>query len=57
MTFGKVETRKVTALQAGLAGALFGLGLAMCLAVFLVRRQRPTSGPVQKAPKEAQPVG
>jgi hypothetical protein len=56
ITFGKAEVRKVTGLQAGLAGGLFGLGLAMCLAVFLVRRQRPAPGPPPRTVKESEPV-
>ena len=54
VTFGKVKPRKVTGLQAGLAGGLFGLGLAMCLAVLLIRRQgRPAAPPTKttKAPE------
>ena len=51
VTFGEAEARRVTSLQAGLAGGLFGLGLAMCLAVFLIRRQRPpaTDRPQERA--------
>jgi hypothetical protein len=52
VTFGKVEARRVTTLQAGIAGVLFGLGLAMCLAVILIRRQNPSQAPkVTKAPE------
>ncbi|MGH9278587.1 MAG: sialidase family protein [Acidimicrobiales bacterium] len=39
VTFGEESSYKVTGWQAGLAGLLFGLGVAMCLAVFMVRRQ------------------
>jgi hypothetical protein len=39
VTFGKAKAHRVTGFEAGLAGVLFGLGLAMCLAVLLVRRQ------------------
>ena len=58
VTFGEPKAdRKVTPLQAGLAGGLFGLGIAMCLAVLLFRRQNPPRAPEQKKVKEAEPVG
>ncbi len=56
ITFGEVAPRKVTALQAGLAGGLFGLGLAMCLAVILVRRQRRVPGPGTEPVRQPEPV-
>ena len=49
VNFGEAEAARVTSLQAGLAGGLFGLGLAMCLAVLLIRRQRP---PAPERPQE-----
>ncbi|MEW6155062.1 MAG: sialidase family protein [Actinomycetota bacterium] len=55
VSFGTTEPRRVTALQAGLAGGLFGLGIAMCLAVFLFRRQNPA--PETKPARQEQPVG
>ena len=57
VTFGETEARKVTPVQAGFAGVLFGLGLAMCLAVILFRRQNPSPGPQPKKAKEEAPVG
>ena len=36
VTFGEAEPRKVTGFQAGVVGVLVGLGLAMCLAVYLI---------------------
>ncbi|MGH9222595.1 MAG: sialidase family protein [Acidimicrobiales bacterium] len=57
VTFGEPAGRKVTPLQAGLAGGLFGLGIAMCLAVLLFRRQNPPKAPEQKKVKEEAPVG
>ena len=56
VTFGEAATRKVTTLQAGLAGGLFGLGLAMCLAVVLIRRQRPPA-PEPRPDRAKAPVG
>jgi hypothetical protein len=51
VTFGEAAAaRRVTSLQAGLAGALFGLGLAMCLAVLLVRRQAPPAAERRSEP-------
>ncbi len=41
VTFGKDASNRVTGFQAGVVGGLVGLGLSMCLAVFLVRRQNP----------------
>ena len=56
VTFGTVKPRKVTGIQAGLAGGLFGLGLAMCLAVILIRRQDKGPKPPAKAEKAPEPV-
>src|SRR5215210_6142137 len=41
VTFGAPAPRRVTGFQAGVVGVLIGLGLAMCLAVYLARRQNP----------------
>jgi len=41
VTFGKSEARRVTGFQAGVVGVLLGLGLAMCLALFLTRGPTP----------------
>ncbi|MDQ3897021.1 MAG: glycoside hydrolase [Actinomycetota bacterium] len=55
VTFGDVEPRRVTGFQAGVVGVLVGLGLAMCLALYLTRRQNPPATrpprPVTKAPE------
>lgn len=55
VTFGKAKSRHVTSFQAGLVGVLLGLGLAMCLALILNRRQHPpapsTPALVDKAPE------
>jgi hypothetical protein len=39
--FGKLQARKVTPFQTGVAGLLLGFGIAMCLAAWLVRRRPP----------------
>ena len=58
ITFGEpAAERRVTPLQAGLAGGLFGLGIAMCLAVLLFRRQNPPPKQEPKKVKEVEPVG
>jgi hypothetical protein len=41
VTFGAGEARRVTGFQAGVVGVLIGLGLAMCFALLLTRRQNP----------------
>ena len=57
VTFGEGAGDRVTGLQAGFVGLLLGLGLAMCLAMYLVRRQSPpASTPADGAAKEPQPV-
>ena len=57
VTFGKPETRRVTGFQAGVVGVLLGLGLAMCLALVLTRRQNPpASTPPRRTTKEPEPV-
>ena len=57
VTLGQPGERKVTALQAGLVGLLLGLGVAMCVALALVRRQSPPTGPPSRpAQKEPEPV-
>lgn len=57
VTFGEPEVRRVTGFQAGVVGVLLGLGVAMCLAVFLTRRQNPpTSTPPKSTAKEPEPV-
>ncbi|MCA1694677.1 MAG: hypothetical protein LC749_08065, partial [Actinobacteria bacterium] len=39
VTFGQPPVRRVTGFQAGVVGVLLGLGLAMCLALLVSRRQ------------------
>ncbi len=57
VTFGKVEPRRVTGFQAGVVGVLLGLGLAMCLAWYLSRRQNPPAAkPPARATREPEPV-
>lgn len=57
VSFGETEVRRVTGFQAGLVGVLLGLGLAMCLAVLLVRRQNPpASSPPRREAREPEPV-
>jgi hypothetical protein len=57
VTFGKPVTRRVTGFQAGLVGVLIGLGLAMCLALYLARRQNPPAAmPPKRIAKESEPV-
>lgn len=57
VTFGPVEPRRVTRFQAGLVGILLGLGLAMTLSAFLVRRQRPPAAAMSRdRPKQPEPV-
>jgi len=57
VTFGKAEVRRVTGFQAGVVGVLIGLGLAMCLAVVLSRRQNPpASVPPRTVEKEPAPA-
>jgi hypothetical protein len=56
-TFGKPESRRVTGFQAGVVGVLLGLGLAMCLALYVTRRQvLPASVLPRRVTKEAEPV-
>ena len=56
-TFGKADTRRVTGFQAGFVGMLLGLGLAMCLALVLTRRQQPPAlAPAKRVTKEPEPV-
>ncbi len=57
VTFGETEVNRVTGFQAGVVGALLGLGLAMCLAVYLVRRQNPPApASPRRVVKEPAPV-
>ena len=57
VTFGKAEIRRVTGFQAGVVGMLLGLGLAMCLALYLARRQKPPAAmPPNRIAKETEPV-
>ena len=57
VTFGEAEVNRVTGFQAGVVGALLGLGLAMCLAVYLVRRHNPPAPtPPRRVVKEPAPV-
>jgi len=57
VTFGKVQARKVTGFEAGLVGVLLGLGLAMCLALLLTRRQNPpAAAPPRPVVREPEPV-
>jgi hypothetical protein len=57
VTFGKATTHRVTGFQAGFVGLLLGLGVAMCLAVLVGRRQHPpASRPVRRAAKSPEPV-
>jgi hypothetical protein len=53
---GGAESR-VTGFQAGVVGVLLGLGLAMCLAVYITRRQEPPApAPPHRVEKEPTPV-
>ena len=57
VSFGEGGERRVTGFQAGVVGVLLGLGLAMCLALYLTRRQNPpTSTPPTRVTKEPEPV-
>jgi hypothetical protein len=57
VTFGEPPVNPVTSFQAGVVGGLLGLGLAMCLAVVLVRRQNPPApAPARRMSKESEPV-
>jgi hypothetical protein len=57
VSFGSAETHRVTGFQAGVVGGLLGLGLAMCLAVYLTRRPNPpASTPPRRVAKEPEPV-
>ena len=57
VTFGDPSVRRVTGFQAGVVGVLIGLGLAMCLALLLSRRQNPpASVPPSRMTKEPEPV-
>ena len=57
VTFGPADVRRVTGFQAGVVGVLIGLGLAMCLALVLSRRQHPPADlPPQRVVKEPAPV-
>ena len=57
VTFGEAEPRRVTGFQAGVVGVLVGLGLAMCLALYVTRRQhRPSSTGPKPLTKERQSV-
>jgi hypothetical protein len=56
VTFGEADVRRVTGFQAGVVGVLLGLGLAMCLALFLTRRQNPpASTPPKRVSHEPEP--
>ncbi|MGI8810286.1 MAG: sialidase family protein [Acidimicrobiales bacterium] len=57
VTFGESEANRVTGFQAGLVGGLLGLGLAMCLALYLARRPNPPAAkPPRRVAKEPEPV-
>ena len=57
VTFGKAEPRRVTGFEAGVVGVLTGLGLAMCLALLLSRRQSASGTPPPRpVAKEPEPV-
>ncbi len=57
VTFGEIEANRVTGFQAGVVGGLLGLGAAMCLAVYLARRQNPPAPtPPRQVAKEPEPV-
>ncbi|HEX3621033.1 MAG TPA: sialidase family protein [Acidimicrobiales bacterium] len=57
VTFGKPTTRHVTGFQAGVVGMLLGLGVAMCLALLLNRRQHPPiRRPVRRVARAPEPV-
>ncbi len=57
VTFGEGSVRRVTGFQAGVVGVLIGLGLAMCLALLLSRRQNPpASVPPSRMAQEPAPV-
>ena len=57
VTFGRAETRKVTGFQAGVVGVLLGLGLAMCLSLYLSRRHGPsTATPPRRLTRQPEPV-
>ncbi|MGI8984459.1 MAG: sialidase family protein [Acidimicrobiales bacterium] len=55
--FGEADVRRVTGFQAGVVGVLIGLGLAMCLAVVLSRRQNPPAlAPAASVSKDPAPA-
>jgi hypothetical protein len=57
VTFGTGDVRRVTGFQAGVVGVLIGLGLAMCLALILTRRQTPPADiPPRRVAKAPAPV-
>ncbi len=58
VTFGRPTTRRVTGFEAGVVGLLLGLGLAMCLATLLARRQHlpAASRTPRRVTKETEPV-
>ncbi|MDQ3981040.1 MAG: hypothetical protein M3314_16085, partial [Actinomycetota bacterium] len=57
VTFGDPADRQVTPLQAGIAGGLLGLGVAICLALLLNRRQnRSAPPPGRPLTREPEPV-
>ncbi|MCA1704709.1 MAG: hypothetical protein LC808_16170, partial [Actinobacteria bacterium] len=57
VTFGEIEVNRVTGFQTGVVGGLLGLGAAMCLAVYLARRQNPPAPtPPRQVAKEPEPV-
>ncbi len=57
VTFGKADVRRVTGFQAGVVGVLLGLGLAMCLVLYVTRRKEPPApAPPSRVTKEPEPV-
>jgi len=52
VTFGKTQPRRVTSFQIGVVGVLVGLGLAMCLALFLTRPPVPPAAAARRRPAQ-----
>lgn len=54
--FGKTQPRRVTSFQIGVVGVLLGLGVAMCLALFLTRPPVPPAAAVGRRRPAQEPV-